>query len=112
QQAGNAGNVAAPELEAGGVQGRWGGEVVHREDHVALMAFPLSGTQRRREGEGGAPDHVRDQPIVARLRDGPSVHAAAIAQDGVATGDLADFFEKMTDVNDRDATRRELSDQT
>ena len=55
---------------------------------------------------------MRDQPIVARLRDGPSIHAAAIAQDGVATGDLADFFEKMTDVNDRDAARRELSDQT
>src|SRR5207253_11335270 len=96
-QAGNAEHCAAPQPEAGVFQARWRGEVVHREDHVARMAFSLSGRWRRREGEGCAPDHVRVHPIVARLRDGPPVHAAAIAQDGVATGDLAHFFAKMTD---------------
>ena len=92
-------------------QDRREGDVLHREDHVALMAFPLLGTERGPGGEGRPPDHVRDQLIVARVRDAAAGHAAAIAQHGVAAGDLAHFFQEMADIDDRDAARRELPDQ-
>src|SRR5437763_13032873 len=123
-QPGDAKHLAPAQLEAGVFQNRWRGDVVHREHNVALMASPLSGTQRGTGGEGSrsgtergpggdgsAADHVRDQLVVARVRNPPAVHAAAVAQHGVAARDLADFLEEVTDIDDRDAARRELADQ-
>src|SRR5207253_8196768 len=59
-QPGDAEYFAATQLEAGLFQDGWRGDIVYREDHVAFMAFPLSGTARGPGGEGGAVDHVRD----------------------------------------------------
>src|SRR5262249_25190614 len=107
-ETGDAEDFATVEIEGGVAEAGWGGEVANLQNNVASCTGSLALCGAR---DDTAADHGGDHLVVAHGRELAGRPAAAVAQDGVARGDLAHFFEKVADVDDGDAAVAQLRDE-
>ena len=106
-ETGEAEHFASAQGEGDVLELAGGGKILHAQQFLARLFLQMSG----RHGYDVAPDHLVDDALRVRLRDGFGGDVPAIAQHGDGVAQAEDFLHAMRDVEDGDAALLELGDE-
>ena len=103
-QSGDAENLAAAEFEARVYDLCPRGQIAHRQDGLGGRGGAVVGDRKL------SPDHHRDNSALGRLAQVDFADELPVAHDGRAAANLEHLVHLVGDIDDRNASRREVGD--